>query len=66
MRILGLLALLSLSIGLSALAAVEERGSSAWPTANQFRIPVVSSAPAGKPVWVDAELPVAFNPVPSA
>ena len=62
MRIFGLLALLSLSIGFSALGAVEERGSSTWPTANDFRIPVASSAPAGKPVWVDAELPVAFNP----
>ena len=62
MRILRLLALLLLSIGLSALAAVEERGSSPWPTANHFPIPVASAAPAGKPVWVDAELPVAFNP----
>jgi len=41
---------------------IETRGSAAWPTKNHQRFRVGGGKPAGYPVWVDVELPLAFNP----
>ncbi len=41
---------------------IEKRGNTAWPTANHFRVAQAGGVAAGKPVWLDAELPSAFNP----
>lgn len=42
--------------------AFEHRGNASWPTANHYRLQVNSATAKGKPVWVDATLPLEFNP----
>ncbi len=56
------LALVIAGAAAAAQPAIERRGDANWPTANSWRIRVTSDAAPGQPVWVDARLPVAFNP----
>jgi len=41
---------------------VESRGDAAWPTRNHYRFRWEAAAERGRPVWVDLELPAAFQP----
>lgn len=43
-------------------AVTIEQRQAGWPTANHYRFRHPVDTPRGRPVWVDAELPAAFNP----
>jgi hypothetical protein len=57
-----LIALTAVTLGWPASFVIEQRGAAAWPTRNRQRLRLETKSPAGRPVWLDAELPRDFNP----
>lgn len=62
MTVSALFVLTVAAAALSAAPVIEQRGPADWPTKNRQRVRVTSEAPVGRPVWVDAELPLNFSP----
>jgi hypothetical protein len=59
MRLILILAAASLQA--PAAPVIEQRGSAQWPNANHFRFQHPGGEAAGRPVWVDVELPLLFH-----